>query len=219
MRANSAPRGSAPSRPQKGRAPCENVEREFARRFLALLLAAYDPCSTADALDFPPVKPAEPAAERKARPRSLASRPAPFDGAVWDIRLRKAAAVRRAEAREAGGRVAAQRDCFAELTAKPAPDLGAVFLPEPALRPETPRYLANAAADSALEERSRKERSAPLGLADCAQRWQARIGRRDERRRAHAARMNAFRLKQGKAHREFLQAIGAYDRVSIVVNQ
>jgi hypothetical protein len=205
MKATATAKAASSVRAQKGRAPCENVEQEFSRRFLALLIAAYDPSAASDPLDFPPAKPPD-AAEQ--RPRSLASRPSPFDASVWDIRLRKAAARRRAAAREAGDRVSAQLDFFAALTAGPAPDLSAAFLPEPAARPETPRYLANASADLAAEARARRERAAPPRPGDAAQRWQARIGRSGARRKAHAAQMRAYYARQGRAHREFLQGLG-----------
>jgi hypothetical protein len=203
MKANSLPKGSSR---QKSRAPCESVEQEFSRRFLSLFISAYDPSHSADPLDFPPAKPV-PAAGEQAKPKSLASRPSPFDAAVWDIRLRKSATRRRTEEKEASDRIAAQLDFFTNLTAKPAPDIAPVFLPEPAPRPETPRYIANATADLEAEERFKKEKSTPLSVPDATAQWRSRVGRHEARKKARASQMRAYYANDLKAQSEFLKSL------------
>jgi hypothetical protein len=234
MKSDSVARNSSSSPRQKPRAPCENVEHEFSRRFLSLFISAYDSTHISDPLNFPPAKqsgsptaPSRPkafasfdAAGEPSKPKSLASRPAPFDGAVWDIRLRKATARRRADGKAAGATVTAQLDFFTALTAKPPPDLSPVFLPEPALRPETPRYLANARADLEAEgSRSKREKTAPLSLGDADAKWQARVGKQEQRRAARGAQMRAYRAKDEKAQKEFLQGLGGREQREKTIKQ
>jgi hypothetical protein len=209
MKSNSLPKGSSSSLKAKQRIPCENVEQEFSRRFLSLFISSYDPTShTDDPLDFPPPKPT-PSAHEQIKPKSLASRPSPFDAAVWDIRLRKSATRRQLEEKESSDRINEQLDFFTTLTAKPTPDISAVFLPERALRPETPRYLANANADFEAEERLKKEKASPLSLPKSDSKWRSRLGRHNARQKSRAGQMKAYFTKDLKAQTEFLKSLKA----------
>jgi hypothetical protein len=208
MKGNSTPKGSTSSAKHKSRPVCDNVEREFSKRFLSLFISSYDPSYGEDPLDFPPVKPVDPSTETpKSKAKSLMARAWPFDAAVWDIRLRKSIVQRHTEEKEAVDRLSSQLEFFTNLVAKPAPDIAPVFLPEPAPRPETPLYLANATAAQEAEDRHKREKSAPLALSDGGAKWRSRVQRHELRKKAHAEQMKAYYEKDRQAQKEFLNSL------------
>jgi hypothetical protein len=123
--------------------------------------------------------------------------------------LRKAVLKRRAGEHEASERVISRLDVFTDLVTKPAPDISAVFMPEPAPRPETPRYIANAAADHEAEEKHQREKSPPLSLEDGGAKWRSRVERHAGRQKARADQMRAYYAKDLKAQRDYLSALKA----------
>jgi hypothetical protein len=187
---------------QSGR-PSGDINEEFAKRILSVFVSCYDSTRADDPFDFPASKSA-PAPSTTAKPKSLAGRESPFEAAIWDIRLRKAANRQRAECDAAAAAIAAQLPLYAGLAETAVPDLAPMFTPEKAPRPETPKFLENAIRD---QEEIRRSKSKSANLAEIGRQFTSRVKRQNQRAKTRRSQMRTFYRKQQKDRQTFLSSL------------
>jgi hypothetical protein len=121
---------------KKAIAPCENVELEFTQRFLSLFTSFYYTPSTEEIATFPPAPP-DPLGTPKDRPVKIP----PFHSGVWDLRLKKAVEARLTNDTQTSDSLTEQANQLRENLSAETPQLGEIFMPRKAERPEVPVYI------------------------------------------------------------------------------
>jgi hypothetical protein len=184
--------------------PCENVELEFTRRFLALFASFYDTPAMDLIVTFPPAPEDESGGRLESPPKA-----APFYSGVWDLRLTKALELRRSNDRSVCDALTEQAAQLRDSIAYASPEIVDIFAPRRTERPAIPRYIQNLMADrqAALDRVKPFNRSRVEDIGDLRVLFTNRVAR--QKVIAKARRENRFaRAKlQERQHKEFVKSL------------
>ena len=201
---------SRASTPRKERTinTSDELEFEFSRHLLRLFASTYDARTfTADLLSLPPVKPVERSQSTKSK---ALSRPADFNSAICDLRLKKKVDKMAQERRAASGRTEARLNEVRRMLEEDADDIGDIFLPEKVPRPETPVYMQMLAKTQKMEEQRERrpdKRTAGLNISEAEKEFSVRLAKQREKAEERKQKMLEKQKALEHSHMEFLSTL------------
>ena len=145
---------------------CENINEEFCQRAFSLFFSFYENPSIEEINTFPPVKP-DPTKNTKKKNNIQKS--------IIDLRLKRLQEQKQTEAKQIVEEIEDNIIEMADTLRGSDINLDQVFLPEPAQRPEKPKYLINQEKDIEASRRRERPRSEGINIIATQEKFQKKL--------------------------------------------